>query len=61
MARTRLPARKGTFSTTSRTMLCHDRTLLKGYQSRISMTAGRLTAMLLLARDRTKNDSAPPY
>src|SRR5512143_2603426 len=53
----RLNARKGIFSIPASHKVLRDRILLMGYQSKISRTAGRVTAIGLLRRARMKKPS----
>ncbi len=55
---TRLNATKGTFSTDRDRNALREPIRCKGYQSRISRTKGRLTAIGLLNSARTKKQSA---
>jgi hypothetical protein len=54
----RVNARKGSFSMNAVQDVLSDLVLLKGYQSKISRTRGRLTAIGLLIRARAKKPRA---
>jgi hypothetical protein len=57
----RLKAKKGSFSISIDRNAFRDRILFKGYQSKISRTTGRVTAMGLLNKARTKKARVSRY
>jgi len=56
-----LKAKNGSFSTNTDLKVVKEVNLLKGYQSKISTTIGRLTAMGLLIRARMKKQRERRY